>query len=96
VERGELSALGTGETVLEVAMGTGSTYCHAVSINHKNDHDRPRQAGVGMSRHLIATFPNWALKCLQYCSVELNYVNKNNIMVAEIKGLTLLITKPRI
>jgi len=63
--RGELSVLGTGETVLEVGMGTGSTYCHTVSINHKNDHDRPRQVGVGMSRHLIATFPKWALICLQ-------------------------------
>jgi hypothetical protein len=76
VEGELLSALGTVATVGEVAMGTGRTYCHTASINHKNNHDRPRQAWVAMSRALITTLLNRGLIYLELLSVAVKHERK--------------------
>jgi hypothetical protein len=70
-----MSALGTAANVGEVAMGTGRTFCHT-SINHKNNHDRPRQAWVAMSRALITTLLNRGLIYLELFSVPLKHERK--------------------
>jgi hypothetical protein len=73
---GELSALGTGSTVGEVAMGTSRTYWHTADINHKNNHDRPRQAWVAMSRTLITTLLNSGLIYLELLFVAAKHERK--------------------
>jgi hypothetical protein len=73
VEGEILSALGTGATGGEEAMGSDRTYYHIASINHKNNHDRPRQAWVAMSRPLIAALLNRGLIYLQLLSVAVNH-----------------------
>jgi hypothetical protein len=72
VEGEILSALGTGATIGEAAMGSGRTYCHTENINHKNNHDRPRQALVAMSRPLIAALLNRGLIYLQLLFVAVS------------------------